>query len=177
MLNEGTIYFCNAGWHARRIDKSYSTVSKVLRQKEKHLYPDGSRSPIKRSKGKFRMHQQTSQQQINSPAQTNSPVTMASPPNPTSSSSVSPRIGTSNSNASSLSAPPSQDEARRALEILMNFFLHQPNGAVDPQEYITMGKLMEKLKLQGTGLPGGMHSLERGGGTAPVGRKRSIHSL
>ncbi|KAK2753663.1 hypothetical protein FQN55_000026 [Onygenales sp. PD_40] len=31
-----------------------STVSKVLRQKEKYLYPDdGSRSPIKKSKGKF----------------------------------------------------------------------------------------------------------------------------
>lgn len=33
---------------------SFSTVSKVLRQKEKYLYPDdGSRSPVKRSKGKF----------------------------------------------------------------------------------------------------------------------------
>ncbi|PWW73400.1 hypothetical protein C7212DRAFT_300982 [Tuber magnatum] len=31
-----------------------STVSKVLRQKEKYLFPDdGSRSPVKRSKGKF----------------------------------------------------------------------------------------------------------------------------
>ncbi|KAF8418214.1 hypothetical protein EV426DRAFT_539783 [Tirmania nivea] len=31
-----------------------STVSKVLRQKEKYLYPDdGSRSPVKRTKGKF----------------------------------------------------------------------------------------------------------------------------
>ena len=34
--------------------KKTSTVSKVLRQKEKYLFPDdGSRSPIKRSKGKF----------------------------------------------------------------------------------------------------------------------------
>lgn len=33
---------------------SNSTVSKVLRQKEKYLFPDdGSRSPVKRSKGKF----------------------------------------------------------------------------------------------------------------------------
>lgn len=32
----------------------FSTVSKVLRQKEKYLYPDdGSRSPAKRTKGKF----------------------------------------------------------------------------------------------------------------------------
>ncbi len=120
--------------------------------------------------------QQHASQPTNSPIQNNSPVTMAPPPNPTSSSSVSPRVGAS-SNASSPAAPPSQDEARRALEVLMKFFHHQPNGAVDPQEYITMGKLMEKLKLQGTGLPGGMHSLERGDGTTPMGRKRSIHSL
>ena len=76
--------------------------------------------------------------------------------------------------------PPSQDEARRALETLMTFFQHQPSGVVDPQEYITMGKLMEKLKLQGTGLPGGMHSMDVGdreGKMGPVGRKRSMRSL
>lgn len=61
----------------------------------------------------------------------------------------------------------------------MSFFQHQPSG-VDPQEYITMGKMMEKLKLQGNGLPGGMHSMtvgERGEGGLPINRKRSIHSL
>jgi len=63
------------------------------------------------------------------------------------------------------------------METLMAFFENQPNNAVDPHEYILMGKLMEKLKLQGGSLPGGMHSLERGDGTLPIGRKRSIHSL
>ncbi len=50
---------------------------------------------------------------------------------------------------SAISSPisPSQEEARRALEVVMNFFA-QPNGlGVEPQEYIAMGKLMEKLKL------------------------------
>lgn len=69
---------------------------------------------------------------------------------------------------------PSQDEARRALELVMTFFQQQPSGLVDPQEYITMGKLMEKLKLQqGGSLPGGLHQIPE----HEMGRKRSIHSL
>lgn len=106
----------------------------------------------------------------------NSPVSMAPPPNPN--FSASPPIGSS-SGISSPVAPPSQDEARRALEVLMTFFEHQPSG-VELQDYITMGKLMEKLKLQGNSLPGGMHSMnigERGDGSLPMNRKRSIHSL
>ncbi|KAL8928139.1 MAG: hypothetical protein Q9172_001049 [Xanthocarpia lactea] len=85
-----------------------------------------------------------------------SPSSMAPPPNP---SSVSPP-----------NSPPSQDEARRALEIVMTFFQSQPT-TVDPQDYITMGKLMEKLKLRGEEMPGGLRSLME------TGRKRSIHSL
>ena len=44
---------------------------------------------------------------------------------------------------------PSQDEARRALEVVMAFFQRQPSGVVEPHEYMTIGKLMEKLRLQG----------------------------
>jgi hypothetical protein len=82
-----------------------------------------------------------------------------------------------NSTVSSPIGSPSQDEARRALELVMNFFQAQPTGVVDPQEYITMGKLMEKLKVQGSvgELPGGMHSIDVGHKEVP--RKRSIHSL
>lgn len=113
------------------------------------------------------MQQQHSRQVTN----TNSPISMAPPPNPSLSASPSSNV--------SPTAPPSQDEARRALEVLMTFFKHQPGG-VDPQEYITMGKLMEKLKLQSNALPGGMHSMnmgDRGDGGLPINRKRSIHSL
>lgn len=60
-------------------------------------------------------------------------------------------------------ASPSQDDARRALELVMCFFQTQPSGFVEPQEYVTIGKLMEKLKLQRNGdlgLPGGMHRIQ-----------------
>ena len=104
------------------------------------------------------------QSQQTTPILSASPSSMAPPPHPPTSGVTSPN-------------PPSQDEARRAMETLMAFFENQPGNAVDPHEYILMGKLMEKLKLQGGSLPGGMHSLERGDGTLPIGRKRSIHSL
>lgn len=58
---------------------------------------------------------------------------------------------------------PTPEDARRALEVVMAFFQHQPSGVVDPQEYMAMGKLMEKLRLQGTSggvpLPGGLHQI------------------
>ncbi|KAK3044148.1 hypothetical protein LTS18_002049, partial [Coniosporium uncinatum] len=55
---------------------------------------------------------------------------------------------------------PSQNDARRALELVINYFQSQPSGFVEPQEYMTIGKLMEKLKLQRAGeMPGGMHRI------------------
>ncbi|KAF2139622.1 uncharacterized protein K452DRAFT_310553 [Aplosporella prunicola CBS 121167] len=66
------------------------------------------------------------------------------------------------SNSSSPFAP-SHDDARRALELVMSFFQQQPSGFVEPQEYVTIGRLMEKLKLQrgssGEQLPGGLHRI------------------
>lgn len=111
------------------------------------------------------------------PASTNqspiqqSPAVMAPPRNLLTTHSAN------NSTLSSPVSPPSQDEARKALELVMNFFQSQPSGVVDPQEYITMGKLMEKLKAQGPvgELPGGMHSISLG--QKEMSRKRSIHSL
>ncbi|KAI8941113.1 hypothetical protein NX059_002351 [Plenodomus lindquistii] len=45
---------------------------------------------------------------------------------------------------------PSQEEAARALELVMNFFQSQHAGfVVEPQEYVTIGKLMEKLRIKG----------------------------
>jgi hypothetical protein len=44
---------------------------------------------------------------------------------------------------------PSQEEAARALELVMNFFQSQNAGfVVEPQEYVTIGKLMEKLRIK-----------------------------
>lgn len=44
---------------------------------------------------------------------------------------------------------PSQEEAARALELVWTFFQQQHEDfVVEPQEYLTIGKLMEKLKLK-----------------------------
>jgi len=60
----------------------------------------------------------------------------------------------------------------------MNFFQRQPSGVVEPEEYITMGKLMEKLKVQS--LPAGMHSMsmmvDGQNGEPRLSRKRSMPS-
>ena len=55
--------------------------------------------------------------------------------------------------------PPTQEDAKRALEVVMTFFRYQPSGLVDPHEYMTIGKLMEKLRCHGQGLPGGLHQI------------------
>jgi hypothetical protein len=63
-------------------------------------------------------------------------------------------------------ANPSLEDTRRALEVVMTFFQGQQPGFVDPQEYVMMGKLMEKLKLHpsqlGGEMPGGMHRIPSG---------------
>ncbi|KAI4211311.1 MAG: hypothetical protein LQ351_005866 [Letrouitia transgressa] len=122
-----------------------------------------------------------SSQQVNTsstPILSNSPSTMAPPPNPSPSVIASPRV--SSNSASRVPSPalstPSQDEARKALEVLMSFFKSQPS-AVSLEDYINMERLLEKLKLRGDEMPGGMRPMERGDGTIPMGRKRSIHSL
>lgn len=76
---------------------------------------------------------------------------------------------------------PTQQEARRALELVMTFFQSQPINVVEPNEYMTMGKLMQKLELaqspDGTpSLPGGLHRIDEEEGLR-VTKKRSIRSL
>lgn len=52
---------------------------------------------------------------------------------------------TSTSSAQTSTSP---EEAQQALEVVMNFIEQQPNGFLDFQESMHMGKLMEKLRLQ-----------------------------
>ncbi|KAI9692110.1 MAG: hypothetical protein M1822_006340 [Bathelium mastoideum] len=98
------------------------------------------------------------------PRLSNSDHPMQPPPPPqlSTSSHHSPVGGTPGS-ASPASASPTQDDARRALELIMDFFQHQPSGFVEPQEFVTIGKLMEKLRLHRTPpvqeLPGGLHRI------------------
>ena len=108
------------------------------------------------------------------PSHESSPSLMAPPPHPVATAVVI----AAGASPTTPQQPPSQDDARRALELVMQFFKHQPTGVVDAEEYMTMGKLMEKLKVQGNvgELPGGMHSIDFGG-PKEMSRKRSIHSL
>ncbi|KAF2773102.1 hypothetical protein EJ03DRAFT_265857 [Teratosphaeria nubilosa] len=55
---------------------------------------------------------------------------------------------TPSTSSSSLRQAPSPEEALNALQLVHSFFEQQPNGFLDFQESVTMGKLMEKLKLQ-----------------------------
>jgi len=119
------------------------------------------------------MHLSSRSNTIPTPITNPSPLSMAPPL--TLNANTSPSIG-----SHSPSSPPSQDEARAALSTLMTFIKHQPNGAVDPHDYLVMGKWMHMLKLETGELPGGMHTIpmsERADGTLPIGRKRSEHSL
>ena len=113
---------------------------------------------------------------------TTSPFSMYPPSTTTISTNISPSIGSTTSppDSASPATAPSQDEARAALMTLKKFMEHQPSGAVDPHDYLVMGKWMQILRLDGRNMPGGMYSIpmsERADGTAPMGRKRSEHSL
>ncbi|KAF1816456.1 hypothetical protein P152DRAFT_446107 [Eremomyces bilateralis CBS 781.70] len=102
-----------------------------------------------------------------------SPITPASvttAPNSSTESAFSPiqHRAVLNSTPQPAAGSPSQEDARRALEVVMQFFQHQPSGLVEPQEYVTIGKLMEKLKLrrQSFSQPGGVQQLGIGLGVA-----------
>jgi hypothetical protein len=73
---------------------------------------------------------------------------------------------------------PTQDEARRALELVMTYFDHQPAGLA-AQEYMTIGKLMERLELAKGQLLGGLPRIDEHEdiSTLRVIKKKSIHNL
>lgn len=62
---------------------------------------------------------------------------------------------------SSANSPTTQEDARRALDTLLAFFQQAPSGLVDQNEYMTVLKLTEKLRIQPnqSTLPGGLHRI------------------
>lgn len=98
---------------------------------------------------------------------------MQPPPSVPKSSTVSP--------TSEASGPgsPTQDEARKALELVMTYFQQQPSGLA-AQEYITIGKLMERLELaksHQSALLGSLPPIVEHDDAPRVSKKRSIHNL
>lgn len=73
------------------------------------------------------------------------PSEMMRPPPLPSNMSVPRSLTPASSSNLSVTSP---EEARKAMEVLLSFFEQQPNGYLDMQESITVGKLMEKLRLQ-----------------------------
>lgn len=75
---------------------------------------------------------------------------------------------------------PTQDEARRALELVMNYIQNQPSGlGLQMQDYVTMGKLMEKLELvhNNQSISARLHRIDEDTDGPQMAKKRSIHSL
>lgn len=73
------------------------------------------------------------------------PNSMQPPPLPAASGHGDDKGSPVDSSAMTLS----QEEAARALELVMSFFQSQNAGfVVEPQEYVTIGKLMEKLRIK-----------------------------
>lgn len=98
---------------------------------------------------------------------------MQPPPSVSKSSTASPIT------AGSGPGSPTQDEARRALELVMNYFQHQPSGLA-AQEYVTIGKLMERLELAKShqhALLGVLPAINERENVPRASKKRSIHSL
>jgi hypothetical protein len=76
-------------------------------------------------------------------------------------SSGTPISGLQSPPASSAPSSPTQDDARRALDILLSFFSHQPPGLVDHNDYVTVLNLTKKLQIQSPApLPGGLHRIQ-----------------
>jgi hypothetical protein len=103
-------------------------------------------------------------------------TTVSSPPLHHSSSNGSMAPPSSSTPITNLQSPigssapssPTQDDARRALDTLLNFFQQAPSGLVDQNDYMSIIKLTEKLRLQGhPTLPGGLHRIEETEPLAP----------
>ena len=79
---------------------------------------------------------------------------------------VPPLPRSQNASPISSTGSPTQDDARKALDLVWSFFQSQPAGILEPDECATIGKLMVKLTIShspdGTPvLPGGMHPVDR----------------
>ncbi|KAJ5085817.1 hypothetical protein N7532_010588 [Penicillium argentinense] len=84
---------------------------------------------------------------------------------------------TTKSSTTSPIAPssPTQEQCRDALELVMSFFQNQPAGLA-PQEYVTIGKLMERLELGKSPL-GNLPRIDEHDDGPCITKKRSIHNL
>lgn len=77
--------------------------------------------------------------------------TMRPPPLPSHIQPEGTRRDSTPATPASIQQATTPEEARKALQVVLTFFEQQPNGFLDFNESMTIGRLMEKLKLQGSG--------------------------
>ena len=85
-------------------------------------------------------------------------------------SMTTPITGLQSPPGSSAPSSPTQDDARKALDTLLNYFQQAPTGIVDQNDYMTVLKLTEKLRFQTSNgpLPGGLHRIAEQEGEHPA---------
>lgn len=98
---------------------------------------------------------------------------------------IYPPLYSKSTTVSPISSPgsPSQDEARKALELVVNYF--EQGSGLGAQEYFTIHNLMERLELaqsQQPTLPGGLTRIDEDDHITqphqhPLLKKRSIHNF
>jgi len=77
------------------------------------------------------------------------PVTNSMQPPPVPMATSGPMDDDRGSSAESSPITPSQEEAARALELVITFFQsQQASFLVEPQDFVTIGKLMEKIRIK-----------------------------
>ena len=57
--------------------------------------------------------------------------------------------------ATTETAPPSKDDAKKALQVVMSYIRQQPVGFVEPDDYVVVGKLLGKFGLDDVALEAG----------------------
>ena len=90
------------------------------------------------------------------PRRTSSAVSQTTPLSPSSGGGLSATRCMTPGSSSVSPQSPSQDDARRALELVIDYCQNQPSGMLEPQDYVTIGRLMEKLKIHRQGMTGGV---------------------
>lgn len=89
-----------------------------------------------------------------------------------------PQHANDNTSPSNFPNSPTQEQARQAVELLINYFQHLPSGLA-AQDYLNIGKLTQMLEIVRNNpqmLPEGLAQVDEQD-FYPMNKKRSIHAL
>ncbi|TGZ79113.1 hypothetical protein EX30DRAFT_373256 [Ascodesmis nigricans] len=98
------------------------------------------------------------------------PPGLASPINEISNPLASPHATPNGIPGTPLDGTPTQDEARKAMKVVMSYLKQQPLGFVEPSDYKVVNKLMGKFEINGEG------NIDEGGDTNMDGPGDSVEA-